>query len=353
MKISLCIPQYNRIEYLLKNLEYIEKQSYFNLEVVISDDCSTDDTEIKIKQLIKRGFKYPILYSKNEYNLGYDRNFRRSVEQATGEYVVVLGNDDSLNPEYDINKLVNFLKEKNYPDVGFANFIEEANNNILVERAKVTDIIGTGVGNALNYYSCFSFVGGLIYKRKYFLQYNTNKHDGSIYAQIYLGCLMISSGAVLFSIKEPIVVKDLVIESEHRNSYKDVIAKKWVDFKIETGGLPSVIHVLINVLEDTNNLSKEIVYKIFKRIYSKTFPFWIIDYRSNKAYPAAIGLIVGLSPIKSIDFYKLSFFGKMKIIVIYISYSFIGLFTPIYLFTKMKSIIYKKNKNEKNFISWN
>ncbi len=352
MKISLCIPQFNRIEYLLKNLQYIEKQTYSNIEVVISDDCSTDDTEIEINKLIKKGYKYPIIYSQNENNLGYDRNFRRSVELATGEYVVVLGNDDSLNPEYEISKLVSFLKENNYPEVGFANFIEEANNNILVERAKITGILGTGVQNALNYYSCFSFVGGLIYKKNYFLQYNTNKHDGSIYAQIYLGCLMVSSGAMLFSIKEPLVVKDLVIESEHRNSYKDVIAKKWSDFKIETGGLPSVINVLITVLEDTNNLSKEIVYKIFKRIYTKTFPFWIIDYRSNNAYPAAIGLIVGLYPFKNSNLSKLDFIGKVKVTRIYFFYSFIGLIIPIFIFTKMKKMIYKKIKNEKSFNRW-
>lgn len=40
MKISICIPQYNRIAFLLKNLEYIAKQTYSNIEVVISDDCS-------------------------------------------------------------------------------------------------------------------------------------------------------------------------------------------------------------------------------------------------------------------------------------------------------------------------
>jgi glycosyltransferase involved in cell wall biosynthesis len=38
MKISICIPHYNRIEYLLKSLKIIEQQSYKNVEIVISDD---------------------------------------------------------------------------------------------------------------------------------------------------------------------------------------------------------------------------------------------------------------------------------------------------------------------------
>ena len=44
MKISICIPQYNRINYLLKSLSIIERQLYPDIEIVISDDCSTDDT---------------------------------------------------------------------------------------------------------------------------------------------------------------------------------------------------------------------------------------------------------------------------------------------------------------------
>lgn len=48
MKISICIPQYNRIEYLLKSLRIIEEQTYPNIEISISDDCSSDDTVEKI-----------------------------------------------------------------------------------------------------------------------------------------------------------------------------------------------------------------------------------------------------------------------------------------------------------------
>ena len=60
MKISICIPHYNRIEYLLKSLAFIEKQTYDNVEIVISDDNSSDDTIFKIKYLFlmaRRGWR--------------------------------------------------------------------------------------------------------------------------------------------------------------------------------------------------------------------------------------------------------------------------------------------------------
>ena len=111
MKISICIPQYNRIQFLLKSLRQIEMQEYPNIEIVISDDGSTDDTVSEIKKL-QQDYKYPVLFHKNEVNLGYDRNYRKCVELATGDYCIVIGNDDSINETGSIAFLVNFLKRE-------------------------------------------------------------------------------------------------------------------------------------------------------------------------------------------------------------------------------------------------
>src|SRR5882762_3705066 len=108
MKISLCIPQYNRIDYLLKNLAIIEKQTYPDIEISISDDASTDATREYIENL-KTTYKYPIVSYYNPVNIGYDANLRKSLEMATGSYCLILGNDDSLNLTDGIEKLVSFL----------------------------------------------------------------------------------------------------------------------------------------------------------------------------------------------------------------------------------------------------
>jgi len=125
MKISICIPQYNRIKYLLKSLEIIAFQSYKNIEIVISDDCSTDETEELIKNIIPT-YKYPVIYYKNEKNMGYDFNYRNCISLASGEYAFVIGNDDSIFGKNSIQYLVNFFKENNLPDIGFCNMIEES-----------------------------------------------------------------------------------------------------------------------------------------------------------------------------------------------------------------------------------
>ncbi|MEP6749377.1 MAG: glycosyltransferase family 2 protein [Bacteroidota bacterium] len=340
MKISICIPQYNRIDFLRKNLDLIAEQKYENVEVIVSDDCSVDDTEKTILALQKT-YRYPLVYKKNEKNLGYDRNLRQSLELASGDYCLVLGNDDSLHDPGSLQFLVTFLEANNLPDIGFCNYVEDADRTKVYERALTTAVLGTGYELAMKQYNNFSFVAGLIYKRKVFLQYNTDKFDGSIYAQIYLGCLMIAAGASVFSIKEILVIKDIEAGVAHRNSYRDTIAKKWKDYKVVDGGLPSVINVLIAAFKDAGVLSQSIIYRIFRRIYATTFPHWLLDYRNNGAFPEAIGLAAGLYPPKNKQYQLLSGINKIKIYLRYCFSCCIGLLTPVFIFTKMKRTVYK------------
>ncbi len=121
MKISICIPQYNRIAYLLKSLKQIEAQDYKDIEVVISDDRSDDNTEEAIKEL-QKNYKYPIVFSRNEINLGYDANYRKCIELASGDYCIVIGNDDTIYEPGSIRFLDEFLERNDYPGIGVLKF---------------------------------------------------------------------------------------------------------------------------------------------------------------------------------------------------------------------------------------
>ena len=90
-RVSIQIPTYNQQDYLSKAIESCLAQDYPHLEIVISDDCSTDDTA-----LIVKGFNDPrIRYFRNEVNLGRVGNYRKALyEYCTGEWVVNLDGDD-------------------------------------------------------------------------------------------------------------------------------------------------------------------------------------------------------------------------------------------------------------------
>lgn len=346
MKISICIPQYNRIEYLVRNLEKIANQTYHDIEVVISDDASADATEEVIRN-IAVSYRYPIVYYRNNPNLGYDRNMRRSMELATGTYTFLLGNDDTLFDDNDIAFLVNFLQQNNLPDIGFSNYVEDKDHQHIFRRAYTTGILGSGYDVCLKHYRSFSFVAGLIWKRESFNKINSDKFDGSVYSQIYLACKTILNNGVFFMIERPLVLKDLIIEGKTVDSYRSKISRRWSEFKITDSGLPRVMKVAYAALSDSNAIQHRSALKIMNDIYTITYPYWIIDYKKNNAFVAAVGLIVGVRPWKTDIYKKLSYIQKIRINSVYTVMSIAAVLAPSALIYKFKNRLYNYIKRKK------
>lgn len=96
--LTIAIPTYNRASKLEKCIELIMKDVLGKpIEVLVSDNASSDETETLMKDIIK---KYPqIMYYRNSENIGPDRNFLNCFEKAQGEYVWLIGDDDMLLPD--------------------------------------------------------------------------------------------------------------------------------------------------------------------------------------------------------------------------------------------------------------
>lgn len=99
MKLSLCIPTYNRASHLLNCLNSINIAAEAvsgNVEVCVSDNASSDTTEAVVSQM---NMRLPLKYHRNAENLGIPRNFLKVVAMAEGEFVWLLGDDDLLLPD--------------------------------------------------------------------------------------------------------------------------------------------------------------------------------------------------------------------------------------------------------------
>lgn len=343
MKISICIPQYNRIEYLKIALNKISGQDYSNIEICISDDASTDNTPDELKELIP-SYSFPIIYHRFHTNQGYDRNLRKSMELATGDYCFILGNDDSLSDSGAITRLTNFLKANNYPDVGFCNSTDYINTEEIQVRAKHSQIIGTGPEIALKYYSSFSFVAGLIFKRTSFNNVNTDKHDKSIYVQIYLAVLIIAKGGTLFTFKEPLVHKDIRVANEKANSYLDTLPRTKNEYRVLDAGLPSYAFVSAMAFKDAGFDYLKYYYRIIKRLYTFTYPFWLFDYRNHNAKIAALGLKEGLRLHHFKQAEQFNFWERNKLKAYHKVFGWAGLNIPTSFFNSLRSSLYKLAK---------
>ena len=95
--VTIGIPTYNRANsYLRQALESAVKQTYPNIEIVVSDNCSTDDTETLVKY-----FEDPrIRYFKQTENIGAYKNFNFCLHQAHGKYFLILSDDDLVDHDF-------------------------------------------------------------------------------------------------------------------------------------------------------------------------------------------------------------------------------------------------------------
>lgn len=89
-KISVIIPSYNRAEIILKSIDSVLNQSYENIELIVVDDGSTDDTKKVLKTVTDDRFKFVTLESNR--GMCYARNVGTNL--ATGKYIAIHDSDD-------------------------------------------------------------------------------------------------------------------------------------------------------------------------------------------------------------------------------------------------------------------
>jgi glycosyltransferase involved in cell wall biosynthesis len=106
--ISVVLATYNGEKYLREQLDSIFAQDYGNIEVVASDDCSSDAT---VEILDEYSKKYNLSWSVNERNLGFIRNFEGAMLKARGEYLALCDQDDLWAPD-KLSELSNLIAEK-------------------------------------------------------------------------------------------------------------------------------------------------------------------------------------------------------------------------------------------------
>jgi glycosyltransferase involved in cell wall biosynthesis len=95
--VSVCIPSYNYGRFLDDAIRSALGQTHADLEVLVVDNGSTDDTPEVAARAAARDPR--VRYVRNPENVGAQRNLNRCLELAAGEYVNLLGADDVLEPD--------------------------------------------------------------------------------------------------------------------------------------------------------------------------------------------------------------------------------------------------------------
>jgi len=129
MIISVALCTYNGEKYIEQQLESIFIQSVAVSEIVVCDDCSSDSTVQKIKQM---SFLHPnvIRLVTNPYNMGFRKNFEKALRECQGDYIFFCDQDDIWNPD-KVEKSIAYLKSSgNYGLFTDAELIDRDNKEI-------------------------------------------------------------------------------------------------------------------------------------------------------------------------------------------------------------------------------
>ena len=126
--VSIIMPSWNTDKFIRESIQSVLDQTYTSWELIIVDDCSTDNTD----KIVLSFEDERIRYFKNENNLGAALTRNKALREARGEWIAFLDSDDLWLPE-KLEKQIKFMKNNGY-DLSYTEYekIDEDDNSLNV-----------------------------------------------------------------------------------------------------------------------------------------------------------------------------------------------------------------------------
>lgn len=116
--VSIIMPSYNTAKFISETIESVLAQTYTNWELIIVDDCSSDDTDAVVEKYCDQRIRY----LKNEKNSGAAVSRNNALREAKGRWIAFLDSDDLWMPE-KLEKQIAFMEKNGYA-FSYTNYYE-------------------------------------------------------------------------------------------------------------------------------------------------------------------------------------------------------------------------------------
>jgi abequosyltransferase len=223
-KLTIAIPTYNRESCLKECLKSIIDQDNDEVEIVISDNASDDNTEAVVRGYQKRTSR--IQYCRNEKNIGFDANVLNAINCAGGEYIWLFGDDDIMRPGA-IEKVLRILKSNANVSLIYLNYSiysSDLKEMITPDAMGIAEdmIMDQGEQSLSMLGINLTFMSAMVMKRSVCLKVpNTERRVGNGFVHFYLALYVIKDNSSYF-IAQPLLFQ------RSGNSLKDF--KKYINF---------------------------------------------------------------------------------------------------------------------------
>lgn len=277
--LTIAIPTYNRAIYLHDCLFHLTNQLNINsqeIDIIVSDNCSTDNTQEVVEKYIQIGYK--IDYIKNETNKGADFNIAQCYQLAKTTFVLPLGDDDYF-VENSIKTILEVIQNNTKSGVihihGLKNNKEK---KLFNEYTKAIDFI-----EKINYW--ITFISGNIVNKNYIKNIDFMKYNGTSLNQINI------IFTCLFNAPYNLYINKKMLDGGHDNS--DINYNLFEVFGVNFNKILLEIEHSFNLSWLCKKMNNPLIYIYFREniLHRKRFKQPINKIPTNffkiyKSYPA-------------------------------------------------------------------
>ena len=247
--LSICIPTYNRRDYLeaavISVIRQINEGGFERIvEIVISDNCSTDGTKEMVENIRALFKNINICYFCSDINVGADSNYLKVVSLATGTYCWLLGSDDMI-ADGSLKKVLEKIKRNN-SIILFERFEGRLSDMSVIGKShyfssslpdEFTFWFGSEQGYDFFLGKCnglgaiFSYLSVIVFKREKWNSVDSSLYESFIgtayvHTAVLFNLLKLDQSSSLLYAREPLVIN----RTGNDGFYKNVYSRTMLDF---------------------------------------------------------------------------------------------------------------------------
>lgn len=262
--VSVLIPSYNSGPYLDDSIGSILAQTYTNWELIITDDCSTDNS-VKVAKKYASNDKRIRVY-KNEKNRGISGNMNEGLKYCKGKYIAILDADDWSYP-YRLKEQVEVM-ERNEMMVACSGFFDVCDEDLKSNYIKDLPETNEELRKAMKRYMPMIHPGTMwraeaLFKTNLYPEYLKVGHD-------YLITIEVSQHGELYNLQKPVI--------KYRVREKSITGEKLFDTELVTGYLQLHAHFKY---DDYHLTKKEVLFIGIRFLITAIFPASFVRFIAN------------------------------------------------------------------------
>ena len=328
--LSVAITHYRNPQYLIAALRVLDQQAPANFEVVVSDDASGGEAVTLLREALEATSLRWKLFAQGS-NQGMGGNLHDTLHQCSGQYLLIMGQDDALDGPTWCQMLARRLRELQ-PAVAYTNYCD-VDRTFDARRAVRNGLLGSGPVVARQQFRNFGFMSGLVVSRTHLLDFDLRRGRHLIFFQVYMLTRIVASGGALASLSELDVIRGIALNGQRTATWAAMVARPGEVERRNT--FPDLVESASWALEDAGVPLNDAVRRVVREVLLFNLPDALLGYRRQAGWMVAARLACVTRPGK-VAAADLRVGAAIELVILHAAVSMLTLVLPLGLLGEIK-----------------